>query len=194
LEGVHGIEAKAAGAEEGNVIGDFVGALLEHQVVDEKFFDFGFELVGVVHGVRSVVRAKVVGGVGGAQAGKSLSGRGESFQSSLRDFIDLKTHHRGLKPTAILESSLRDWGFVELQAGGDGLLVGAGGADDGGVGAVGAEAFDGGDELPGGGGAEGFAEGFTRGEGWALPIAPGGVFGGVPALAAGAAVAEEGVA
>ena len=74
------------------------------------------------------------------------------------------------------------------------MLVGAGGADHGGVCAIGAEVFDGGDELPGGGGAEAFAEGFARGKGWALPIAPGGDFGGVPALAAGAAVAEEGVA
>ena len=39
------------------------------------------------------------------------------------------------------------------EAGGDGLVVGASGADDGGFRAGGAEVFDGSDELPGGGGA-----------------------------------------
>src|SRR5205807_943727 len=51
LKGVHGVEAKAAGAEKGEVVGDFCGLLLQHEVFNEQFFEFVFELVrvGLVH-------------------------------------------------------------------------------------------------------------------------------------------------
>jgi hypothetical protein len=39
LEGIHGVEAEAAGAEERLVVFDIVGADLEHEVFDHHFFD-----------------------------------------------------------------------------------------------------------------------------------------------------------
>lgn len=42
------------------------------------------------------------------------------------------------------------------------MMVGAGGAYDGGFGGAAAEALDGGDELPRGGGAQAFAQDFAR--------------------------------
>jgi hypothetical protein len=54
LKGVHGVEAKSAGAEEGEVVRDFFGLLLQHQIFNEQFFYVGFELVNVVHAVDSI--------------------------------------------------------------------------------------------------------------------------------------------
>ena len=49
LKRVHRIEAEPPGAEKREVIRDFFGLLLQHQIFDEKFFYVGFELVDIVH-------------------------------------------------------------------------------------------------------------------------------------------------
>ena len=53
LKSVYGVQAKAAGPKEGKIVRNFLGLLLEHEVLDEEFSYFGFKLVDVVH-VRSL--------------------------------------------------------------------------------------------------------------------------------------------
>ena len=43
LQGVHGIQTQAAGAEEGLVVADLVWSDLEHEILDQHAFDLRFE-------------------------------------------------------------------------------------------------------------------------------------------------------